>query len=177
MKRIACAVIAALAGVGTQAATTSLSVPMKAVSADGVGAPAGSMTVTESKYGLVFAPDLQGLTPGVHGFHLHTNPSCDPGEKDGKKGAALAAGGHLDPARTGIHEGPYVDTGHLGDLPALTVTADGRGNTAVLAPRLKHLSELKGHSLMIHAGGDNHSDHPEALGGGGARIVCGVVME
>jgi Cu-Zn family superoxide dismutase len=175
MKRIACAVIAAFACVGAQAATNSLSVSMNAVSADGIGAPAGSITVTESSYGLVFTPDLQGLAPGVHGFHLHANPSCDPGEKDGKKGAALAAGGHLDPAKTDKHGGPYVDTGHLGDLPALTVTADGKSSTAVLAPRLKHLSELKGHSLMIHAGGDNHSDHPEALGGGGARIVCGVV--
>jgi Cu-Zn family superoxide dismutase len=27
---------------------------------------------------------------------------------------------------------------------------------------------------MIHAGGDNHSDHPAMLGGGGARMVCGV---
>jgi len=28
---------------------------------------------------------------------------------------------------------------------------------------------------MIHAGGDNHSDHPTALGGGGARMACGVI--
>ena len=29
--------------------------------------------------------------------------------------------------------------------------------------------------LAVHAGGDNHSDHPAKLGGGGARIVCGVI--
>jgi Cu-Zn family superoxide dismutase len=28
---------------------------------------------------------------------------------------------------------------------------------------------------MIHAGGDNHADHPAPLGGGGMRIACGVV--
>jgi Cu-Zn family superoxide dismutase len=28
---------------------------------------------------------------------------------------------------------------------------------------------------MVHAGGDNHSDHPAMLGGGGARMACGVV--
>jgi len=28
---------------------------------------------------------------------------------------------------------------------------------------------------MVHVGGDNHSDHPEKLGGGGARMACGVV--
>jgi len=29
---------------------------------------------------------------------------------------------------------------------------------------------------MIHAGGDNYSDQPEPLGGGGGRIACGVAM-
>ena len=43
----------------------------------------------------------------------------------------------------------------------------------VLAPRL-NMADLKGRSLMIHAGGDNHADHPAPLGGGGARVVCGV---
>jgi len=28
---------------------------------------------------------------------------------------------------------------------------------------------------MVHAGGDNFSDQPEPLGGGGPRIGCGVV--
>lgn len=28
---------------------------------------------------------------------------------------------------------------------------------------------------MIHKGGDNYSDEPAALGGGGARFACGVI--
>jgi Cu-Zn family superoxide dismutase len=28
---------------------------------------------------------------------------------------------------------------------------------------------------MVHVGGDNHSDHPAALGGGGIRMVCGII--
>jgi Cu-Zn family superoxide dismutase len=28
---------------------------------------------------------------------------------------------------------------------------------------------------MLHAGGDNYADQPAALGGGGARMACGVV--
>ena len=47
--------------------------------------------------------------------------------------------------------------------------------TPVLAPRIKDLKELQGLSLMVHVGGDNHSDHPKALGGGGARLACGVI--
>jgi Cu-Zn family superoxide dismutase len=28
---------------------------------------------------------------------------------------------------------------------------------------------------MIHVGGDNYADHPMPLGGGGARMACGVI--
>jgi Cu-Zn family superoxide dismutase len=88
--------------------------------------------------------------------------------------AALGAGGHLDPAGTGRHGEPWGD-GHLGDLPALVVAADGSADMPVLAPRLK-LADVRGRSLMVHAGGDNHSDHPQALGGGGARVACGIIQ-
>ena len=52
-------------------------------------------------------------------------------------------------------------------------TSDGESKT-VVAPRLK-VSDLAGHALVIHAGGDNYSDQPAPLGGGGARIACGVI--
>lgn len=148
-------------------------VPMNLVDEKGVGASIGQVTISESKYGLVFTPSLQGLAPGIHGFHLHQNASCEPKEKDGKMVAAGAAGSHYDPAATNAHGAPWGD-GHLGDLPPLYVEANGTVNQAVLAPRLK-ISDLQGRALMIHAGGDNHSDHPAALGGGGARVVCGVI--
>jgi Cu-Zn family superoxide dismutase len=151
----------------------SLSIPMNFVNETATGASAGTITVTESAYGLVFTPALTGLPAGLHGFHVHENPSCLSGEKDGKKVAALGAGAHLDPQKTGQHGYPWGD-GHLGDLPPLYVGGDGVANQPVLGPRLK-LADLKGRSLMIHAGGDNHADHPAPLGGGGARIVCGVV--
>ena len=57
----------------------------------------------------------------------------------------------------------------------LTVLHDGTATNPVLAPRLKKLDEVRGHSIMIHAGGDNHSDHPAPLGGGGPRMACGVI--
>ena len=149
-------------------------VPMNLVSADGAPQAIGSITISETPYGLLFTPNLKSLPVGVHGFHVHENGSCEPGVKDGVKGAALAAGGHFDPQKTGKHLGPYAD-GHLGDLPAVYVSADGMATYPVLAPRLKSLSEIKGHALMIHAGGDNHSDMPKPLGGGGDRVACGVI--
>ena len=47
----------------------------------------------------------------------------------------------------------------------------------LIAPRIKSLDALKGHALMIHAGGDNYADQPAPLGGGGARLACGVLGE
>jgi Cu-Zn family superoxide dismutase len=104
---------------------------------------------------------------------VHENPSCAPGKKDGKMVAGLEAGGHWDPDKTGKHEGPYGH-GHRGDLPVLEVGENGVATKVLVAPRLK-VGDLKGHSLVIHAGGDNYSDQPQPLGGGGARIACGVV--
>lgn len=148
-------------------------VTMNLVNEQGVGKSIGTVTISEGPKGLVFTPKLTDLTPGLHGFHVHQNPDCGAGTKEGKQVPGLAAGGHYDPAGAGKHEG-HEGKGHLGDLPALTVGADGAASTAIIAPRLK-MSDVKGRSLMIHAGGDNYSDTPSPLGGGGARVACGVI--
>ena len=84
----------------------------------------------------------------------------------------MAAGSHFDPANTGKHLGPEGE-GHKGDIPILTVDASGRATKAVTVPHLA-VAEVEGRSIMIHAGGDNYSNQPAPLGGGGARIA-GVV--
>ncbi|MCJ0972514.1 superoxide dismutase [Cu-Zn] SodC [Pseudomonas sp. PS1] len=168
-------IIAALAGcavVGANAET--LNVQVKAVNAQGVGDSVGTVKIETSEYGLVFRPELSGLEPGTHGFHIHAKGSCQPEDKDGKPVPAGAAGGHWDPQNTGKHGEPWGD-GHMGDLPALMVNSDGKANQPVLAPRLKSLGDIKGLALMVHKGGDNHADHPEPLGGGGARVACGLI--
>ena len=142
--------------------------------AKGAGASIGTVRIVETRYGLAFYPELKGLPPGLHGFHVHENPSCSPADRDGAPVAALAAGGHLDPAATKKHAEPWGD-GHLGDLPALYVAADGTASNPVLAPRLTKLADVARRSLMVHVGGDNHADHPAPLGGGGARLACGVI--
>jgi superoxide dismutase, Cu-Zn family len=139
----------------------------------GLGAEVGNVRIVETPYGLAFYPKLKGLTPGLHGFHVHEKPSCAAAEKDGALAPAQSAGAHLDPKATKRHGEPWGD-GHLGDLPPLYVATDGSARNPVLAPRLK-LSDVKNRSLMVHAGGDNHADHPAPLGGGGARIACGVI--
>src|SRR5690242_1780456 len=92
-----------LVGIACLSASTialaDITVPMNFTAADGVGASAGSVTISETKYGLMFTPNLQGLDKGMHGrgFHVHVNPDCS---KDG-----MAAGGHFDPKKTDKHLG------------------------------------------------------------------------
>lgn len=155
------------------ATAAEIIVPMHRVSEKGVEEKMGQITIIESAHGIQFKPDLRNLSPGVHGFHIHQNPSCEPKEKDGKMAAAEAAGGHYDPEKHEKHGGPWGD-GHKGDLPALYVSSGGTTTQPVMAAQLT-LNELSGRAIIIHANGDNYSDYPEPLGGGGERIACGVI--
>ncbi len=151
----------------------SVIVPVNLTDEAGVGEEVGTVTLEDTQYGLLLTPSLMGLAPGIHGFHVHQNSACGPSKKNGEVVPGLAAGGHYDPANTDSHEGPYGE-GHLGDLPPLYVDMDGDASTPVLAPRLT-AADVVGHSLMIHMDGDNFSDMPAPLGGGGARLACGVI--
>lgn len=148
-------------------------VVVNAISEEGIGKIIGTVKLSDTDKGLLIDPDLGELSPGAHGFHIHEKPSCGVAEKDGKKVAGQGAGGHYDPLKSSKHEGPEGH-GHHGDLPALEVKEDGSATSIVIAPRLK-VADIIGRSLMIHEGGDNYSDAPKPLGGGGGRIACGII--
>lgn len=134
--------------------------------------PVGSITARETSFGVLFEPELSGLPPGLHSFHLHRNPSCDGEQTDGVWSPGAAAGGHYDPDNTGFHGNPY-GYGHLGDLPDIYVNPKGKATMPVLAPRLA-FEDLAGHSLMIHADGE-HDPAEHAVMSGNPRMACGVV--
>ncbi len=150
--------------IGTAYANETVSVSLTADK--GHGKTLGTVSFSNSPYGLLIVPKLTNLPPGPHGFHFHTNPTCN------EKG--MSAGGHYDPKHTNKHLGPYSDQGHLGDLPVLFVDGKGNANTPIIAPRLK-LDDIKQRALMIHDHGDNYRDKPVANGGGGERLACAVI--
>lgn len=152
-----------------ETATAELSL----ATAEGSGKSIGSVTFTDTANGLEIKTQLSGLPAGEHGFHIHENGTCAPAESDGKMTPAQAAGGHYDPDNTGKHLGPDGG-GHKGDLPVLVVDANGEANHTMLVKTLT-AAEIKDRALMVHAGGDNYSDEPVELGGGGARLACGVI--
>lgn len=126
--------------------------------------PIGQVIFRDTEDGLLVLPTLRKLPPGIHGFHIHEKPNCS--------NLGMAAGGHFDPQNTNKHAGP-IGNGHRGDLPVLMVDDYGNADAALLAPHL-NTSMVINRSVVIHKGSDNYSDKPP-LGGGGARIACGVI--
>jgi Cu-Zn family superoxide dismutase len=139
----------------------------------GPGKYIGNIHVRQTRYGIVFEPSLSSLKAGLHGFHVHEDPSCDPNEKDAEHEEVPAgkAGDHFDARSVDTHGGPW-GVGHVGDLPMLYVDQNGKAEYPVLAPRLK-MEFLKGRSLLIHANPDNYTDSPPK-GGSGPRVACGI---
>jgi Cu-Zn family superoxide dismutase len=130
---------------------------------EGVGHVIGTLTVKNGEIlvagrketALFVTPALRGLPPGLYAFHVHENPACGPGKKDGESVPGLAAGGHLWMSGTGAFSGTTFAS-HLGDLPDLEVAADGTASKTVVAARLT-LVDVAGRAFIIHASQDDTS--------------------
>jgi Cu-Zn family superoxide dismutase len=133
------------------------------------GLPAGTAQLYRDGGGLRIGVAATGLTPGAHGFHLHTTGRCEaPG--------FTSAGGHLNP--DGRKHGAQASGGaHLGDLPNLQVGANGSGTaTESIAggeAALAAIFDADGTAVVIHANPDDYVTDP--TGNAGDRIACGVL--
>ena len=167
----------AVSSLAVPALAASVRTELKLATPTGPGRSIGSAVISSSAKGAVIKPKLHDLPIGEHGLHLHENATCMPAAgPDGKPVLAGAAGAHWDPGQSGHHMGPDGQ-GHLGDLPRIVVAkGDDKGivQETLLAPRLTDVAALKGHTLMVHTGGDTYADTPP-LGGGGGRFACGVL--
>src|ERR1700761_458393 len=97
-------VLAAAMAATAQAAELKAEIQQATVA--GTGDSLGTVTIRDANGGATIKTALKGLPPGPHGFHIHENGSCAPGMANNQPVPAGAAGGHLDPQKTGKHEGP-----------------------------------------------------------------------
>jgi hypothetical protein len=58
-------------------------VKMNRISEKGVGEAIGTIVVMDAHHGVTIRPNLKGLPPGKHAFHIPENPDCGPGRREG----------------------------------------------------------------------------------------------
>jgi superoxide dismutase, Cu-Zn family len=115
---------------------------------------------------------VDGLSPGMHGFHVHEKGDCSAPD-------AMSAGGHFNP-HAAAHGDPGQAPHHAGDFGNLN--ADASGSAALkLAVPTKDLTLDKaaphsavGKAVVVHADPDDLKTQP--TGNSGKRLACGVVM-
>jgi len=111
---------------------------------------------------------VSGLSPGLHGIHIHGVGSCVTGASP----AFTSAGSHHNPE--GVLHGA-----HAGDLPNLVVDAEGRGTLNAhlaqftLSAGPTTLLDNNGSAVVVHAAQDDYVTDP--TGNSGGRIACGVI--
>lgn len=167
----------ALAGVAS-AQTAPLSAT--ATLTDAQGQSAGTASFRQVGAGVEVQVRVSGLTPGMHGLHVHENGRCAPGV-DAPTNTVVpfgAAGGHFDPGMSGNHDSPTAPDklGHGGDLPMIEVGAGGSGTLTftTLKLGLSGMTGILNRSLVIHAMPDDYKSDPSGMSG--ARERCGVIM-
>jgi len=131
------------------------------------GQSVGSVRMWETPGGVTFRVAASGLPHGNHGIHVHAVGRCDGPKFD-------SAGPHWNPggAKHGFNNpaGP-----HRGDLPNLTVAANGVVNDAVslAGGSIATMLDADGAALVVHAAPDDYATDPS--GNSGERIACAVI--
>ena len=110
---------------------------------------------------------VTGLTPGLHGFHVHQY-----GDLSDVKG--LSTGGHFNPEGQ-PHGGLKAHKRHVGDLGNIKADASG---TAVINFTDKLISlhgkhSIVGRAIIVHAKADDEKTQP--TGDAGGRVGGGII--
>jgi Cu-Zn family superoxide dismutase len=137
----------------------------RATIVDVTGATIGFARFTEDATGRVHVNvKVEGLTPGLHGIHVHGVGACAPDFN--------AASSHHNPLAA-----PHGE--HAGDLPNLMVNGAGHGHVNATVERFTltggatTVFDADGSAIIVHALADDFVTQP--TGGSGGRVACGVL--
>ena len=154
-----------IAGARTASASTATA-ELKAASDSEAG---GTLAFAQDDGFLHITGEINGLSPGVHGLHVHEIGDCSAPD-------ASSAGDHYAP-RGSQHGAPTQtdELHHAGDLG--NIVADGGGRATVDAIddglTLSGPETIVGRAIVVHADPDDLVSQPS--GNSGDRVACGVV--
>jgi len=129
----------------------------------------GFLALTQKQYGVKLVGWLMGLTPGKHGFHVHTSGDVT---SDG----CNSTGSHYNP-RNAPHGGPWsaINQRHVGDLG--NVVANEQGIALVnIFDRVISLTgpeSINGRAIVVHAKEDDLTPNTNP----GPRLACGTILK
>uniref|UniRef100_A0A0D2TGF1 Superoxide dismutase [Cu-Zn] n=1 Tax=Gossypium raimondii TaxID=29730 RepID=A0A0D2TGF1_GOSRA len=115
---------------------------------------------------------VTGLTPGLHGFHLHEYSDTTNG--------CMSTGAHFNPNRM-THGAPESEVRHAGDLGNIVANADGVAEATIVDKQipLSGPNAVIGRAFVVHELEDDlgKGGHELSLttGNAGGRLACGVV--
>lgn len=150
----------------TAAAMTSAEAELEARSDSGVS---GQLSFRQEDGFVRIRGEIEGLTPGLHGMHIHEVGDCSAPD-------ASSAGGHFAP-HDAIHGAPTQSAGlhHAGDLGNIVANEEGIASIDVIDDilTLDGDSGAIGRAIIIHADADDLVSQPS--GNSGDRLACGVI--
>ena len=123
---------------------------------------------TQGTGGLLLYVEVESLTPGGHGIHLHSVGACSPDFK--------ASGGHINTGDEAARPAQPRRRSRTGDLPNIYAAADGTARAEIFTTLVRPWTTLlddDGSAIVIHAQPDDHITQP--IGGAGDRVACGVI--
>jgi Cu-Zn family superoxide dismutase len=128
----------------------------------------GTITFTQTEKGVRVVANLQGLSKGKHGFHIHEFGDCNSAD-------AMSAGGHYNPEGKS-HGAPMDMSRHMGDMGNIEADESGKAHLeytdAVI--KLNGPNSIVGKSVIVHKGADDLKSQPS--GNAGPRVACGVIV-
>lgn len=117
--------------------------------------------------------ELTGLTPGLHGFHIH-----EAGNIENQCKGCCA---HFNPFHQ-VHGGPNDKNRHVGDLGNVYADTNGIVSEIIYDKMIKltgNKSNIIGRSVVVHSNPDDlgKGNNADSLitGNAGPREACGVI--
>jgi Cu-Zn family superoxide dismutase len=127
----------------------------------------GTVTFTGVNGGVKVVADLQGLSKGKHGIHIHECGDCTAAD-------GTSAGGHFNPMSMS-HGAPMDAMRHAGDMGNIEADDAGKAHLEYVDPTISLTGDnsIIGRSVIVHKNEDDLKTQP--TGNAGARVACGVI--